>query len=52
MLFILLVIEKDPSGVAVVAPLTNTTFTIETTSGNSDLFVVEMAFTLVNLSSK
>ena len=40
---ILLAIEKDLSGVAVVAPLTNTTFTMETIFGISDLLVVEMA---------
>ena len=40
---ILLPIAKDLSGVAVVAPLTNTTFTMEMIFGVSDLLVVEMA---------
>ena len=39
----LLAIDKDLSGVAVVAPLTNTTFTMETIFGISGLLVVEMA---------
>ena len=40
---ILLAIEKDLSGVTVVVPLTNTTFTMETIFGISDLLVLEMA---------